>query len=112
MILEIRDVGRKTPGDGRLEVTEVTFRRLSMERDLKAAVDDVQATAMLERMPCTCGAGDGEAHAHLFVRSDAFRQLVAGETCVLELREPGMLVAARPHPLEVQLPYEGEPPTV
>lgn len=101
MILEIRDVGRKTPGDGCFEITETTFRRLSMERDLKAAVDDVQAPAMLERMSCTCGAGHGVSHAHLFVRSDAFKHLVAGETCVLELREPGMLVAARPHPLEL-----------
>jgi hypothetical protein len=100
MILEIREVGRKTPGDGRLEVSETTFRRLSMERELKARVGDAQASAMLERMTCSCDAGHGESHAHLFVRSDAFRQLVAGETCVLEITTPGMLTASRPHPLE------------
>jgi hypothetical protein len=99
MILEIRDVGRKTPGDGRFEITEATFRRLSIERDLRATVDDASAEAMLERMPCTCGAGHGETHSHLFVRSDAFRHLVPGTTCVLELTAPGLLTAARPHPL-------------
>ncbi|MBC7897496.1 MAG: hypothetical protein H7066_18905 [Cytophagaceae bacterium] len=99
MILEIRDVGRKTPGDGRLEITEATFRRLSMEQELRATVDDVKASALLERMPCTCRAGEGKAHAHWFVRSDAFRHLVPGETCVLELTSPGRLTAARPHPL-------------
>lgn len=99
MILEIRDVGRKTPGDGRLEISDATFRRLSMEQDLKATVGEVRGSAMLERMSCTCGAGHGESHAHLFVRSDAFRHLVPGETCVLELTSPGHLLAARPHPL-------------
>lgn len=104
MILEVREVGRKTPGDGRLEVTEATFRRLSMERELQATVGEERSGAMLERMTCTCGAGEGAAHAHHFVRSEVFRQLTPGETCVLEITDPGVLAASRPHPLEPRGP--------
>ena len=100
MILEVREVSRKTPADGRLEVTEATFRRLSIERELRAIVDDEQSAAMLERIACTCEAGHGGAHAHHFVRADVFRKLTPGVTCVLEITNPGVLTAARPHSLE------------
>ena len=99
MILEVRTVGRKTPGDGRLEVSEATYRRLAMDGALMAHVGDAEATATLERMPCTCGRGHDGAHEHTFVRSGVFRHLAAGETCVIDLVAPGQLVVASPHPL-------------
>ncbi len=101
MILEVREVGRKTPGDGRLEVSEASFKRLRLDEGrLVARVGDVTAPATLERMPCTCGKGAGQAHDHLFVRAEVFRSLVAGESCVLDLLPDGTLEVARPHPLE------------
>lgn len=99
MILEVRDVGRKTPMDGRLEVTEGTYRRLTMEGELRATVGEVTTSAHLEELPCTCGRGAGAVHVHRFVQADVFRSLEAGATCVLELTAPGTLTASRPHPL-------------
>ena len=101
MILEVREVGRKTPGDGRLEVTEASFRRLTLEASrLVARVGDHTSPASLDRMPCTCAKGEGGAHEHRFVRAEVFRTLVAGESCVLDLLADGVLEVARPHPLE------------
>lgn len=100
MILELCTVGRKTPSDGRLEITAATFRRLAIERaSLTATVDDQQVDAYLERLPCTCGRGGGEDHEHTFIRADVFRGLTPGETCAIELTAPGALVVSRPHPL-------------
>jgi len=101
MILEVREVGRRTPSDGRLEVSEATFRRLSMEGGrLAARVGDATGPAFLERKPCTCARGAGESHEHRFVRSAVFSDLVPGETCVLDLAADGTLEVARPHALE------------
>ena len=101
MLLELREVGRKTPGDGRLEVTDATYRRLQMEGPaLSVRVGDARASAQLERMPCTCakGAGGG-AHEHAFVRSELLRTLRPGSTCALELGAGAELTVGEPHPL-------------
>lgn len=102
MLLEVRSVGRKTPQDGRLDISETTFRRLRIIGDrLQGRVGESAAPATLERRACQrCtdhGEGGGE---HLFVVSDAFRTLVPGEHCVLELAEDALTVeVSRPHPL-------------
>jgi hypothetical protein len=108
MILEIREIGRKTPGDGRLEITEASWRRLRMEGSrLRAVVATASAAATLERMACTCGRGGPSGHEHTFVRSDVFRGLVPGETCVLDLGADGTLEVSRPHPLGPGEPGSG-----
>ena len=102
MLLEIRLVGRKTLLDGRLDITESTFRRLRIIGDrLQGRVGDSAAPATLERRACQrCtdhGEGGGE---HLFVVSEAFRALTPGEHCVLELAEDAVTIeVSRPHPL-------------
>ncbi|MBK8248984.1 MAG: hypothetical protein IPK85_16525 [Gemmatimonadetes bacterium] len=95
-------MGRKTPLDGRLDITETTYRRLRMIGDrLQGRVGDSAAPATLERRSCqrcaTHGEGGGE---HLFVACEAFRALVPGEHCVLELAEDAVTIeVSRPHPL-------------
>ncbi|MGQ0648326.1 MAG: hypothetical protein ACT4P7_12220 [Gemmatimonadaceae bacterium] len=100
MLLEVREVGRKTPRDGRLEITETTYRRLLMHGEtLTVTVGERRAEGALERMPCSCGRAPGASHEHLFIRSELLRELQPGETCALELTASGELSVARPHPL-------------
>lgn len=106
MLLEVRAVGRKTPGDGRLEITETTYRRLSIIGDtLAGRVGEVRAPAVLERMTCSrCQDPGAEGpHTHPFLRSEAFRHLVAGEHCAIELMGDEVHVA-RPHSLDPDAP--------
>lgn len=101
MLLEIREVSRKTAGDGRLEITEVSARRLAMHgAQLPVAVDEVRGDGALVAMSCTCDKGGARGgHTHHFVQSSLFRALPAGETVVLELLDGPLLAVARPHPL-------------
>ncbi len=102
MLLEVRAIGRKTPRDGRLEVSDTTFRRLSIVPALTARVGDSCAPAVLERLSCTrCAHHEGEAHDHPFVTSELFQSLVPGEHCAVELIG-NELVVSRPHPLTPQ----------
>lgn len=100
MLLEVRTVGRKTPGDGRLEITPATGRRLQMEGAvITTMVGERTGIAAVEVMPCHCGRGPEGAHEHWFVTSELYRELQAGETCALELETGGRLIVARAHPL-------------
>lgn len=104
MILEIREVSRKTPRDGRLEVTSETARRLDTQRrPLPLVVGTARGEADLDTLECQCGTGavegHGTAHRHHFVRSPLLMQLTVGESVVLELDAEGHLHVARPHDL-------------
>jgi hypothetical protein len=98
MILEVRTVGRKTPGDGRLEVSELTQRRLRIVGQLRARVGDDEQPAALDALSCD-RCSEREHHVHHFLKSDAFRALAAGESCVIELHANGVVEVSRPHPL-------------
>ena len=107
MLLEIRTVSRKTPDDGRLEITAESARRLSpfgVPLTVRVGDDETaRGEAQLTAMSCTCDKGGGGAggagHEHRFLASDLFRALSPGETVVLELVGPGEIHVARPHPL-------------
>jgi len=110
MLLEIRTVSRKTPADGRLEITPESARRLSpFAAHLTVRVGDDEVTrgeVQLTAMSCTCDKGGGGAggaggagHEHHFLASDLFRALSPGETVVIELVARGEIHVARPHPL-------------
>ncbi|MBK9979157.1 MAG: hypothetical protein IPP20_14785 [Gemmatimonadetes bacterium] len=101
MLLEVREVSRKTPRDGRLEVTGDTARRLAVfGATLPVEVDVQRGEVTLEVMACQCEKGGGAAgHTHHFVSSALFTSLLAGETVVLELLDGPLLAVARPHPL-------------
>ena len=81
--LEQRTVSRKTPGDGKVEITKVAAGRLeSLGSSFTVSVNDAEDRATLGEMPCTCR-GKDTPHVHYFVESAAFRSLVPGSTVEL-----------------------------
>jgi len=77
-LVERRTVSRKTPGDGKLEITKVAAGRLeSLGTRFALVVNEQDGEATLGAMPCTCRGGD-TPHVHYFVESALFRSLTAG----------------------------------
>ena len=84
-LVEQRTVSRKTPRDGKLEVTKVAAAKLeSLGPRFDVVVESRRGDARLGTMPCTCR-GDDKPHVHYFVESDLFRSLEAGSTVNLVL---------------------------
>jgi hypothetical protein len=78
--IERRTVSRKTPGDGKLEITKVAAAGLEpLGHEFRVVVGERAGDAHLGTMPCTCR-GDANPHVHYFVESDLFRTLTAGAT--------------------------------
>jgi hypothetical protein len=102
MLLQLMRVGRKTPGDGRLEIAAETAQRLTIVGEtFPIRVADAPSVAVVTSMVCTCGKGDtpGE-HRHWFLACELFRGLRVDEHVALELLDERELILARPHPLE------------
>jgi hypothetical protein len=100
MLLEIRSVGRKTPGDGKLEISEETARRLGVLGDaIPVRVGSQNGRAMLSSMRCSCGKGTGPDHRHHFLEAELFRTLRAEQTVAIELIDGAMIEIALPHDL-------------
>jgi hypothetical protein len=86
-LLERRNVSRKTPGDGMVEITKPTAEMLltrGREFDLTTPAGD--GSALLTSMPCTCR-GAENPHEHWFLRSDLFRSLKPGTDVELILNQ-------------------------
>jgi len=85
MLLERRTVSRKTPLDGRLEITKRAAQRFD---DLDGSFDvdlaGERARGTIGSMDCTCRGADNP-HVHFFIESPAFKQLAAGEDVDLDL---------------------------
>jgi len=91
MMLERRTVSRKTPGDGRLEITKRAAERLlGRGADLRLEVGGRYDSAAVGTMACTCRGGD-EPHEHYFLESPALRQLTPGAEVGLELDADGLV---------------------
>jgi hypothetical protein len=90
VLLERREVGRKTPRDGRLELTAASAARLrALGGEFPVLALGREDVGRLEAMDCTCGKGGGEgpAHTHHFAASPLFRELGAGDAVRIELDE-------------------------
>lgn len=91
MLLERRTVSRKTPGDGRLEITKQAAGRLrDLGRDLRLDVGGERTTATLGAMACTCR-GAEKPHEHYFLESHALKRLTPGAEVELQLEADGLL---------------------
>jgi hypothetical protein len=89
MLIESRTVSRKTPIDGRLEITKVGAARLGGLGDgFEVAVGDEHAPARLGTMECTCR-GPELPHVHYFLESSALKRLEPGSHVDLELEGTG-----------------------
>ena len=94
--IESRTVSRKTPGDGKLEITKVAAHRLeSLGPTFAVYVNDHAGAASLGTMPCTCR-GDETPHVHYFIESELFRALEPGSSVdlVVDDAEQRLLIIA------------------
>lgn len=77
-VLERRTVSRKTPADGKLEITKVAAAALEpLGGRFPVVVDRREGLGVLGTMPCTCR-GAERPHVHYFVESDLCRTLSPG----------------------------------
>ena len=75
MFLERRMVSRKTPGDGKLEISMAAAKRLQdVGTTIEVELGSRRAPARVETMACACQKV-GSAHEHHFVMSDLLRSL-------------------------------------
>ena len=95
MLIGHRVVSRKTPLDGRLEISQSTAARLEpLGETFHVRTAHGEGAARLRAMACTCAkSGSAGQHVHHFVESDVLRALEAGERVRLELdaENPGSL---------------------
>ena len=90
MLLERRTVSRKTPRDGRLEISAESAARLAaLADDFAVTTGGAMGRGRLEAMPCGCAKGAGGGHVHHFVESPLLMALVPESTVVVELDESG-----------------------
>ena len=97
MLLDERTVSRKTPLDGRLEVSAAAADRLAALGDEFAVVSaGREGRGRLRSLACTCAQGAGGGHAHHFVESPLLAQLIPGAAVRVELDERGPTVRVEP----------------
>ena len=91
-------VGRKTPGDGKLEISQEFAKALGGDGTaLVFRVDGRDARGSVSVLACTCEkAGASGKHEHHFVQCDAFRELPVGTA--LRLEADGATVVVGPGP--------------
>lgn len=91
--LERRAVSRKTPRDGKHEITPATAARLQqLGAPLPMIVNGTADTGVVAPMPCSCRP---EAHEHWFLESAALRGLDVGREAVVSLMADGRSVEVR-----------------
>lgn len=91
--LERRAVSRKTPRDGKHEITPVTAARLQqLGAPLRLLVNGTADTGTVAAMPCSCRP---DAHEHWFLESGALRGLDVGREAVVALGADGRTVEVR-----------------
>ena len=96
MFLERRNVSRKTPLDGKLEISPSTASELASRNGLIVRMGGTATAAQVEEMICTCGKGGGERHPHHFLVSPLFVELQAGNEVQLSLEETTGEVLVQP----------------
>ncbi|MEW5915300.1 MAG: hypothetical protein AB1762_02790 [Gemmatimonadota bacterium] len=73
-------VGRKTPGDGKLEVSPAIAQALGETGEpIEVRLNERTLPGLVTAMECTCAkASVTGKHVHHFVQCDAFRELPVG----------------------------------
>ena len=78
MHLERRTVSRKTPKDGRLEITKQAAAKVdALGSAFALDLDGTRSSAAVGTMDCTCRGVDNP-HVHYFIESPALRALAVG----------------------------------
>jgi hypothetical protein len=95
MLIEQRTVSRKTPLDGKLEISDAAAAQLAaLGASFPLRTVHGASSGRLVEMSCTCakGAASGQ-HLHHFIESDALRALEANSEVRVEIDDahPGAL---------------------
>ena len=97
MLLERRTVSRKTPRDGRLEISAEAAARLApLGVEFVLTTGGATGRGRLEAMPCGCAKGAGGGHVHHFVESPLLMALVPESTVLVELDEGSGAIGVEP----------------
>jgi len=98
--LEYRTVSRKTPGDGKVEITRPVADKLKrVGTRLQIETPAGKGTAELTSMPCTCR-GENNPHEHWFLASPLLRSLVPGTEISLSLEDKTVVVSQAVRPTD------------
>jgi hypothetical protein len=93
MRIDRRIVSRKTPRDGKLEISEAAAARLAeVGTDVAVEWNGATAPAELSQFSCSCGKAGG-AHEHHFLQSPILASLPVGAEVDLFLRAQTVHVA-------------------
>jgi hypothetical protein len=105
MLVDERTVSRKTPLDGRLEISVEAAERVAVLGDDFALVSvGRHGRGQLRSLACTCAKAGGDGpHIHHFVESPLLAALVPGVAVRVELDEPAATVRVEP----ADAPLEG-----
>ena len=96
MLLERRTVSRKTPNDGKLEISRGTAEAVGpFGSRLRVEWSGQEAPASVVMMACTCAKGAGR-HEHVFLESELLRSLQAGSEVDLTLDPGGQRLSVTP----------------
>ncbi len=88
MLLEQRSVSRKTPLDGKLEISPDSAARIGpLGPAIPLTSGGREGTARLHFLACTCARGEGGSHVHHFLESALFRALQPESQVQVELDE-------------------------
>ena len=88
MLLEQCSVSRKTPLDGKLEVSADTATSLaSLGAEFAVISAGRPGRGRLQALACSCAKGTTQQHIHHFVESPLFRELTPGVSVRVELDE-------------------------
>ena len=95
MFLERRTVSRKTPGDGRLEITKSVAQRLEhLGPTVVLDVNGETVRGAVGTFACTCR-GESNPHLHYFLESEHLKRLQPGNDVDIELDESSNRVILR-----------------
>jgi hypothetical protein len=95
MFLERRTVSRKTPGDGRLEITKAAALRVECLGNAFAIdLGGESVPGTLGTFACTCRGADNP-HVHYFLESERLKILAPGSVLDLQLDEAAKQVIVR-----------------
>jgi hypothetical protein len=90
-------VSRKTPGDGKLEISAALARALGgTGAPIEVCLDERVLAGLVTAMECTCAkASITGKHEHHFVQCDAFRELPVGSELRLRAEPSRLLISSR-----------------
>lgn len=92
--LALVTVSRKTPRDGKLEIPEAAYDRLTSAGPLSVAAVGQVAPGTTEAVPCTCAKAAGAGHVHWFLVSGVLRGLEPESRVEIRVGGDGMVTVA------------------